>query len=174
VYRVTQYQSAYEPYVIVSKRVSWWVLPSPPLLLFLLHIRTYVSYTSSCLTGAMSASPATARTRRRACSRCTSAASLFMFWRTIFSFIRATRTRKRRGVRRCVFSFKWSRVAHSDIRQRKYNRKLYADFKEETCLRYLDRYSREGVLHTDRGFNAQEECKKIKTVARLAAQVLEG
>ncbi|OBZ69783.1 hypothetical protein A0H81_10486 [Grifola frondosa] len=55
--------------------------------------------------------------------------------------------------------------------ERKYNRKLYSDFKEETCLRYIHRYLRDGTLHTPRGFNVQEECKKIKNVARIAAQV---
>lgn len=37
--------------------------------------------------------------------------------------------------------------------------------------RYLYRFAREGTLHTDVAANAREECRKIKSVARMAAQV---
>lgn len=36
---------------------------------------------------------------------------------------------------------------------------------------YLYRYAREGILRTERAANAREECRKIKSVARMAAQV---
>ncbi|KZT69694.1 glycosyltransferase family 49 protein [Daedalea quercina L-15889] len=128
VYRVTHYQSAYEPYVIVSKRVSWCD-------------ERFTGYGAN------------------------KAACLFEMYLSGVSFyvmadhfvIHQTHT--------------YEEAARRE--ERKYNRKLYADFKEEACLRYLFRYAHEGVLHTPRGFNVQEECKKLKGVARIAAQLLE-
>lgn len=59
----------------------------------------------------------------------------------------------------------------TDILQRKYNRRLYTDFKEETCLRYLYRFHTAGQLRASLASNAVEECKKIKGVEKLAAEV---
>ncbi|OCH89878.1 hypothetical protein OBBRIDRAFT_755913 [Obba rivulosa] len=58
--------------------------------------------------------------------------------------------------------------------ERKYNRKLYADFKEEACLRYIERHVHAVTLHTPAGVIVQDECKKIKNVARIAAQLVGG
>ena len=76
--------------------------------------------------------------------------------------------------------------------QRRHNRRVYLDFKEETCLRlapfhsidsvdssnptfffrrYLKKYQDQNLLNTPRASNAQQECKNIKRVARIAAEV---
>ncbi|KAA1470560.1 hypothetical protein DENSPDRAFT_774874 [Dentipellis sp. KUC8613] len=55
--------------------------------------------------------------------------------------------------------------------ERRYNRKIYADFKEETCLRYIKRFRDEGVLNTTRGHNVLEECRKLKAINRIVSQV---
>ncbi|KAG1799076.1 uncharacterized protein BJ212DRAFT_1288465, partial [Suillus subaureus] len=48
--------------------------------------------------------------------------------------------------------------------ERKSNRKIYQDFKEEVCLRsYLKRHYDSGTSH---GYNIQEGCKKIRGVSR--------
>ncbi|KAF8345982.1 glycosyl-transferase for dystroglycan-domain-containing protein [Amanita rubescens] len=52
--------------------------------------------------------------------------------------------------------------------ERKYNRKVYQDFKEEVCLRYLKTYHDLGILHTKQGSNLREECKKIKGVTKMS------
>lgn len=161
VYRVTQYQSGYEPYVIMSKRVSWCD-------------ERFTGYGAN------------------------KAACLFEMYLSGVSFyvmadhflIHQTHKYEEAARREEVSLL----LCHSHslltkITQRKYNRKLYADFKEEACLRqvcgavravydipdvlgrYLFRYAHEGVLHTPRGFNVQEECKKLKGVARIATQV---
>ncbi|KIK42132.1 glycosyltransferase family 49 protein [Suillus luteus UH-Slu-Lm8-n1] len=53
--------------------------------------------------------------------------------------------------------------------ERKSNRKVYQDFKEEVCLRYLKRHYDSGTLNTSHGYNVQEECKKIRGVSKIAA-----
>jgi len=73
--------------------------------------------------------------------------------------------------------------------QRRHNRRVYLDFKEETCLRsapfcsihssnptfffrrYLKKYQDQNLLNTPRASNAQQECKNIKRVAKIAAEV---
>ncbi|KAH8114420.1 glycosyl-transferase for dystroglycan-domain-containing protein [Phellopilus nigrolimitatus] len=55
--------------------------------------------------------------------------------------------------------------------ERRYNRKIYADFREEVCLRYLTAFRDAGTIEGARAHNAREECKKIKGVARVAAMV---
>lgn len=55
--------------------------------------------------------------------------------------------------------------------QRKFNRKIYTDFKEETCLRYLKIYSEMGVLSGPRGANVVEECRKMKGISSAAVKV---
>ncbi|KJA28942.1 glycosyltransferase family 49 protein [Hypholoma sublateritium FD-334 SS-4] len=55
--------------------------------------------------------------------------------------------------------------------ERRYNRKIYAEFKEEACLRYLMRYHATGVLDADLAENALNECKKIKPVVRTVPKV---
>ncbi|TFY50703.1 hypothetical protein EVJ58_g10927 [Rhodofomes roseus] len=128
IYRVAEYQSAYEPYVIVSKRVSWCD-------------ERFTGYGAN------------------------KAACLFEMYLSGVSFY----------VMADHFLIHQTHAYEEAARreERKYNRKLYADFKEEACLRYLFRYAHEGVLHTTRGFNVQEECKKLKGIARIATQLLE-
>ncbi|KAL0581338.1 hypothetical protein V5O48_000714 [Marasmius crinis-equi] len=58
--------------------------------------------------------------------------------------------------------------------ERKFNKKVYADFKEETCLRYLKQYHELGYLDTARGYNVQDECKKIKGISELAEGIIGG
>ncbi|KAJ3514801.1 hypothetical protein NLJ89_g2157 [Agrocybe chaxingu] len=58
--------------------------------------------------------------------------------------------------------------------ERKYNRKIYSDFKEETCLRYLKRYHDNGSLRSEVAQNALGECKKIKYVFRAARKYVDS
>ncbi|TRM69143.1 glycosyltransferase family 49 protein [Schizophyllum amplum] len=58
--------------------------------------------------------------------------------------------------------------------ERKYNRKLYAEFKEEACLKYLKVYADAGILHAERGRNAREQCVRIRSIARVAGQIIES
>ncbi|KAE9408757.1 hypothetical protein BT96DRAFT_1100066 [Gymnopus androsaceus JB14] len=56
--------------------------------------------------------------------------------------------------------------------ERKFNRKIYADFKEETCLRYLvTHYHDLDILDSTQGYNLQAECTKLKAFPRLARKV---
>ncbi|KAF8483785.1 glycosyl-transferase for dystroglycan-domain-containing protein [Russula ochroleuca] len=55
--------------------------------------------------------------------------------------------------------------------ERKHNRRIQSDFKEEACLRYLKGFSDQGILNTTRARNAQEECKKIKGIGKIVMQV---
>ncbi|KAJ3975069.1 glycosyl-transferase for dystroglycan-domain-containing protein [Lentinula raphanica] len=55
--------------------------------------------------------------------------------------------------------------------ERKFNKKIYADFKEETCLRYFKNYYDLGILNTPRGHNVQKECAKLRGFPQLAQQV---
>lgn len=55
--------------------------------------------------------------------------------------------------------------------QRKYNRKLYADFKEEACLRYLYRFHAAGLLHDPISSNAIEQCRRMKNIEKLVSEV---
>ncbi|CDO70899.1 Glycosyltransferase Family 49 protein [Trametes cinnabarina] len=127
VYKVDQYQSAYEPYVITSKRVSWCD-------------ERFAGYGGN------------------------KAACLFEMYLSGVSFY----------VLSDHFLIHQSHRYDEEARreERKSNRKLYSDFKEESCLRYLYRYYREGILQTDRAANAREECKKIKNIAKTVAQVM--
>ncbi|KLO10318.1 hypothetical protein SCHPADRAFT_832679 [Schizopora paradoxa] len=55
--------------------------------------------------------------------------------------------------------------------ERRYNRKIYADFREETCLKYLKAFFDRGTLESPRAANAREECKKVRGVSRFITQV---
>ncbi|KAI5117209.1 hypothetical protein M0805_003497 [Coniferiporia weirii] len=59
-------------------------------------------------------------------------------------------------------------------RERRANRRIYADFREEVCLRYLTAFRNAGTLGKESALNAIEECKKIKGIARIAAMLLDG
>ncbi|KAI0735571.1 glycosyl-transferase for dystroglycan-domain-containing protein [Earliella scabrosa] len=127
VYKVDQYQSAYEPYVITSKRVSWCD-------------ERFAGYGGN------------------------KAACLFEMYLSGVSFY----------VLSDHFLIHQSHKYEEEARreERKSNRKVYADFKEEACLRYFYRYHLEGTLHSERAANAREECKKIKNISKTVSQVL--
>ncbi|KAI0358970.1 hypothetical protein OH77DRAFT_1420483 [Trametes cingulata] len=129
VYKVEHYQSAYEPYVITSKRVSWCD-------------ERFAGYGGN------------------------KAACLFEMYLSGVSFY----------VLSDHFLIHQSHKYEEEARreERKSNRKLYSDFKEESCLRYLYRYYREGTLRTERAANAREECKKIKNIAKTVSQLING
>ncbi|KXN85305.1 Glycosyltransferase-like protein LARGE2 [Leucoagaricus sp. SymC.cos] len=55
--------------------------------------------------------------------------------------------------------------------ERRSNRKIYAEFKEEVCLRYLRNFHELGILRTSRARNAIDECGKMKGFSRLISQV---
>ena len=55
--------------------------------------------------------------------------------------------------------------------ERRYNRRIYADFREEMCLKYLTFFRDAGRLEAPRARNVIHECKKVKGVSRLAAMV---
>ncbi|KAJ8488689.1 hypothetical protein ONZ51_g3382 [Trametes cubensis] len=146
VYRVEQYQSAYEPYVITSKRVSWCD-------------ERFAGYGGN------------------------KAACLFEMYLSGVSFyvlsdhflIHQSHKYEEEARREEVdLSHRYFALGTADLPsfQRKSNRKLYADFKEESCLRYLYRYYREGTLHAERAANAREECKKIKNIAKTVSQLV--
>ncbi|GAA5923175.1 glycosyltransferase family 49 protein [Sporobolomyces koalae] len=54
--------------------------------------------------------------------------------------------------------------------ERKYNRKLYTDFREELCFRYLNSFLDE--IETPRAKNLANECKKIKGFSTTAARFI--
>ncbi|GJE93019.1 glycosyltransferase family 49 protein [Phanerochaete sordida] len=126
-YKVTTYQSAYEPYVIMSKRVPWCD-------------ERFTGYGGN------------------------KAACLFEIYLSGVDFY----------VMADHFLIHQSHKYEEEARreERKYNRKLYTDFKEEACLRYLYRFHAAGQLHTPLAANAVEECKKMKGVERLATELL--
>lgn len=56
--------------------------------------------------------------------------------------------------------------------ERKSNKKLYSDFKEETCLKYLIAYHEKGLLNTTWGYNVQQACKNVRSVSKLFSQII--
>lgn len=56
--------------------------------------------------------------------------------------------------------------------ERKYNRKLYMDFREELCFRYLNDFVANGKLKTPASKNLLAECKKIKGFSGAASKVI--
>ncbi|EIN06724.1 hypothetical protein PUNSTDRAFT_71944 [Punctularia strigosozonata HHB-11173 SS5] len=127
VYRVTQYQAAYEPYVIFKKDGPPWC------------DERFVGYGGN------------------------KAACLFEMYISGMSFY----------VLADHFIIHQSHAYEEEARrvERKYNRKVYADFKEETCIRYIRRFYEEGTLGGPDGYNAQSECTKIKSVVRFVSEV---
>ncbi|KAF9228394.1 hypothetical protein BS17DRAFT_773635 [Gyrodon lividus] len=58
--------------------------------------------------------------------------------------------------------------------ERKSNRKIYQEFREEACLRYLRQHRDTGTLNTTVGHNVKEECKKIKGMPKVIAHIIDG
>ncbi|KAG9220625.1 hypothetical protein CCMSSC00406_0003724 [Pleurotus cornucopiae] len=127
VYKVTQYQSAYEPYVVFKKEGPPWC------------DERFIGYGAN------------------------KAACLFEMYISGVSFY--------------VLSDHFIIHQNHDYEEtarkneRRYNRKIYADFKEEACLRYIRMYRSQGLLNTTLAYNVQTECPKIKNVARLFGQL---
>ncbi|KAL0955971.1 hypothetical protein HGRIS_002153 [Hohenbuehelia grisea] len=128
VYKVTQYQSAYEPYVVFRKDGPPWC------------DERFVGYGGN------------------------KAACLFEMYLSGVSFY----------VLADHFIIHQNHLYEETARknERKYNRKIYSDFKEETCLRYFKSYHQRNLLNTSSGYNLQSECQKIKGVSRLASQII--
>ncbi|KAJ7647643.1 glycosyl-transferase for dystroglycan-domain-containing protein [Roridomyces roridus] len=127
VYKVTTYQSAYEPYVIFKKDGPPWC------------DERFVGYGGN------------------------KAACLFEMYLSGISYY----------VLSDHFLVHQNHLYEETARriERKYNRKLYAEFKEEACFRYLKRFHSSGLLNTTRGMNVQGECKKIRGIGRILADV---
>ncbi|KAI0260188.1 glycosyl-transferase for dystroglycan-domain-containing protein [Gloeopeniophorella convolvens] len=127
IYKVTQYQAAYEPYVIVRKDAGAWC------------DERFTGYGAN------------------------KAACLFEMYLSGVSFY----------VLSDHFLIHQSHAYEEEARrsERRHNRKIHSDFKEETCLRYLKRFLDQGILNTTRAANAQEECKKIKGIGKIVNQV---
>ncbi|KAH9036134.1 glycosyl-transferase for dystroglycan-domain-containing protein [Lactarius pseudohatsudake] len=127
VYKVTQYQAGYEPYVVVRKDAGGWC------------DERFTGYGGN------------------------KAACLFEMYLSGVSFY----------VLSDHFLIHQSHTYEEEARknERRYNRKIHSDFREETCLRYLKRFSDQGILNTTRASNAQEECRKIKGIGKIVTQV---
>ncbi|KAH9050950.1 glycosyl-transferase for dystroglycan-domain-containing protein [Lactarius deliciosus] len=127
VYKVTQYQAGYEPYVVVRKDAGGWC------------DERFTGYGGN------------------------KAACLFEMYLSGVSFY----------VLSDHFLIHQSHTYEEEARknERRYNRKIHSDFREETCLRYLKRFSDQGVLNTTLASNAQEECRKIKGIGKIVTQV---
>ncbi|KAF7362195.1 hypothetical protein MVEN_00565600 [Mycena venus] len=130
IYKVTSYQSAYEPYVIFKKDGPPWC------------DERFIGYGGN------------------------KAACLFeMYLSGISYYVLADH-----------FLIHQNHLYEESARrtERRYNRKIYSDFKEEACLRYLKYFRDNDMLNTTRGYNVQGECKKIRSIARTAAQLIDG
>ncbi|KAJ7106032.1 glycosyltransferase family 49 protein [Mycena crocata] len=123
-YKVTSYQSAYEPYVIFKKDGPPWC------------DERFVGYGGN------------------------KAACLFEMYLSGTSYY----------VLADHFLIHQNHPYEEDARkiERKYNRKLYAEFKEEACLRYLKLFGDNHLLNTTLGYNVQTECKKVRGITRIA------
>ncbi|KZP22589.1 glycosyltransferase family 49 protein [Athelia psychrophila] len=55
--------------------------------------------------------------------------------------------------------------------ERKSNRRLSSDFREDACVRWLHRHLLSSTLHTPRGRGVFGECARVRGVARIGAQV---
>ncbi|KAF8633341.1 hypothetical protein AX17_004513 [Amanita inopinata Kibby_2008] len=130
VYKVTQYQAAYEPYVILKREGPPWC------------DERFVGYGGNKV------------------------ACLFEMYLSGISF----------HVLGDHFIIHQNHLYEETIRksERKINRKVYQDFKEEICLRYLKSYHDSGILDTERGNNLREECKKIKGITKTVSLLAGG
>ncbi|KAJ6497724.1 glycosyltransferase family 49 protein [Mycena sanguinolenta] len=130
IYKVTGYQSAYEPYVIFKKDGPPWC------------DERFIGYGGN------------------------KAACLFeMYLSGISYYVLADH-----------FLIHQNHLYEENARrtERKYNRKVYSDFKEEACLRYLQHFRHSGLLNTTRASNMEGECKKIRSISRIVAQLTDG
>lgn len=126
IYKVTSYQSAYEPYIIVKKDGPPWC------------DERFVGYGGN------------------------KAACLFEMYLSGISFY----------VLADHFIIHQNHLYEENARaaERKYNRRIYSEFKEESCLRYLKLFHDNASLNTSRAYNARSECKKIRGVSRIVSE----
>ncbi|KAH6914332.1 glycosyl-transferase for dystroglycan-domain-containing protein [Coprinopsis sp. MPI-PUGE-AT-0042] len=127
VYKVTTYQSAYEPYIVFKKSGPPWCE------------ERFVGYGGN------------------------KAACLFeMFLSGVDFYVLADH-----------FIIHQQHLYEESARrtERKYNRKVYASFKEEACFRYLRSYRDTGLLNSTRAKNSISECRKLKAVRLSTAKV---
>ncbi|POW08664.1 hypothetical protein PSHT_00977 [Puccinia striiformis] len=57
--------------------------------------------------------------------------------------------------------------------ERRFNRKLYSDFREEVCFRYLNEFMNLGIVN-EKGHNMLGECQKIRGFAEAATRLGEA
>ncbi|KAF7980857.1 hypothetical protein HWV62_36515 [Athelia sp. TMB] len=58
--------------------------------------------------------------------------------------------------------------------ERKSNRRIASDFREDACARWLLRHLLSGTLHTARGRGVFGECARVRGVGRVGAQIIDG
>ena len=127
-YKVDHYQSAYEPYVITSKHVSW----SVPFHFSRVYPNILTPLDNRC-------------DERFAGYGANKAACLFEMYLSGVSYyvlsdhflIHQSHKYEEQARKEEVRVFVTQIRQFPHIIQRKSNRKLYADFKEESCLRYV-------------------------------------
>ena len=107
-YRIKQYQSAYEPYIIFKKE-------GPPWYVLGFSDRATAYHAGSHTVGAMSASWDMGETRQRVCMKCISPECHFLSLRIISWFIKVMRMKKRHADLRYAF-LSGSRDTWSDVR----------------------------------------------------------
>jgi len=56
--------------------------------------------------------------------------------------------------------------------ERRFNRKLYQDYREEACFRYLNRFMETGQIGQPPAKNMMSECKKIKGFSAAASRLI--
>lgn len=128
VYKVTQYQASYEPYVVFKKTDPPWC------------DERFVGYGGN------------------------KAACLFeMYLSGVSYYVLSDHFLIHQG-------HPYEETARKN--ERKMNRKLYQDFKLETCLRYIKAYHESGILNSTVGFNLQQECKKIGGLSKTMYQMI--
>ncbi|KAK7057527.1 putative 2-hydroxyacid dehydrogenase UNK4.10 [Favolaschia claudopus] len=122
VYKVTSYQSAYEPYVVFKKDGPPWC------------DERFIGYGGN------------------------KAACLFEMYLS--------------GISYYVLADHF--LIHQNHLYEETARRIYSDFREEACLRYLTLFRNNGMLNDTRGSNAREECQKIRSIARIATELYLG
>ena len=140
---MTRYQSAYEPYVVTSKSAPWCVCCGSERFRSRIFLRCDERFTGY---GG------------------NKAACLYEMYLSGVDFY----------VLSDDFLVHQSHAYDEQARklERRYNRRIYADFREEICLRYLTKFRNAGQLGDPIAQNAIEECKKVKGVARIASMVI--
>ena len=184
VYRIKQYQSAYEPYVIFKKEGPPWYV-----------IRTVVYPAHRHAVGAMSASLDMGEIRQLVCMKCICPECHFLCSRIISWFIKAICMKKPHADLRYVIYFgsvMLHLTCHLSLEAKKQSQDLPGiqgrNLPPVSTLsicnsfpvrmdslnvprRYLRQHRDTGTLNTTMGRNVIEECKKLKGVSSAAVYV---